>query len=83
MEPIVVGLLVFLLLYVPIVGYLYGRQGRWSGAAGWSLFVAGVAGFGVGLSRALAWGGLLFGALGAMGLLLIIIDIAARPRRQS
>lgn len=81
LSPSAIGLLIFLALYVPIVVYLYGRQGRWYGAAGWSLLVAGVAGFGLGASRSFAWGGLFFGAVGAMGALLIVVDVAARARR--
>lgn len=82
LSGIEVGLLIFLILYVPLVTFLYGRQGRWSGALGWSLFVAGVAGLAVGAAARFPWGGLALSAAAAMGLLLVLLDLAARPRRR-
>lgn len=80
LTPTAVGLLVFLALYVPCVSYLYGRQGRWAGAAGWSLLVAGIAGFGTGVSRAFSWGGLAFLALALGGAILVGVDLITRGR---
>lgn len=72
----------FLVLYLPIVGYLYGRQGRWAGAAGWSLLVAAVAGFGTGVSQAFPWGGLAFVAVGLFGLMLVAFDMVVWSRKR-
>jgi hypothetical protein len=73
-------ILVFLVFYVPLISTIYGRQGRWIGAAGWSLLAIGTVALGIGLGSAFAWAGLLFLFLTALGLLLIISDIITRRR---
>ncbi|MFS8530490.1 hypothetical protein [Sphaerobacter thermophilus] len=75
-----IALVIILALYLPIVGYLYGRQGRWAGAAGWALLVVSVAGFGTGVSRSFPWGGLVFLAAALFGLMLVVFDVAVRAR---
>lgn len=77
-----IGLAIFLLLYIPIITYLYGRLGRWWGAAGWILIVAGIAAFGTGVSQSFTWGGLTFGFVVAVGGLLLLIDVSPRLRRR-
>ena len=68
------------MIYVPLISIIYGRQGRWTGAAGWSLLAIGTVALGIGLGSVFAWGGLLFLFLSAFGLLLIISDIVTRRR---
>ena len=70
------------LLYVPLTGYLYGRQRRWSGMLGWDLLVLGLLlAFG-GAGDAFAWAGLLWSAIAAAGLLLIVTDVVEMRRRR-
>lgn len=80
------GLLILLagwaLVYVPLTGYLYGRQRRWIGMIGWDLFVLGLLlAFG-GAGDAFAWAGLLWSAIAAAGLLLIVMDVVELRRRR-
>ena len=70
------------LLYVPLTGYLYGRQRRWPGMLGWDLLVLGLLlAFG-GAGDAFAWAGLLWSAIAAAGLLLIVTDVVEMRRRR-
>lgn len=70
-------LAVYALLYLPLTGYLYGRQRRWLGMLGWDLLVLGLLlAFG-GAGDAFAWAGLLWTAVAAAGLLLIVSDVVA------
>ena len=71
----------FALLYLPLTGYLYGRQRRWIGMLGWDLLVLGLLlAFG-GAGDAFAWAGLLWSAVAAAGLLLIVTDVFEMRRR--
>jgi hypothetical protein len=67
---------------VPVVLVLYGRQGRWSGALGWSMLVGGVAALSLGAGGSFAWGGLAFLGLTAMGGLLLAMDVLWNRRRR-
>jgi hypothetical protein len=73
------GLTILLLLwavaYVPLTAYLYGRQRRWLGMLGWDVLVLGLLlAFG-GAGDAFAWAGLLWSAIAAAGVLLIVMDL--------
>jgi hypothetical protein len=73
------GLTILLLLwavaYVPLTAYLYGRQRRWLGMLGWDVLVLGLLlAFG-GAGDASAWAGLLWSAIAAAGVLLIVMDL--------
>jgi hypothetical protein len=74
---------VYVLVYLPMIGWAYGRQRRWLGLAGWAVLMAGLLlAFG-GAGDWLAWGGLLWAYLAAAGGLLVIIDLAeVRYRRR-
>jgi hypothetical protein len=73
-------LAIYALLYLPLTGYLYGRQRRWLGMLGWDLFVLGLLlAFG-GAGDAFAWAGLLWIAVAAAGLLLIVTDVLGMRR---
>lgn len=66
---------VYLLVYLPLLAWLYGRQRRWHGMAGWAFLVGGILlAFG-GAGDAFAWAGLLWSAVAMFGLLLIATDI--------
>jgi hypothetical protein len=65
----------YLLGYLPLLVWVYGRRRRWHGMAGWALLVGGVLlAFG-GAGDAFAWAGLLWSFLAAFGLLLIAMDV--------
>ncbi len=69
------------LFYLPLTGYLYGRQRRWAGMLGWDLLVLGLLlAFG-GAGDAFAWAALLWTGVAATGLLLILIDVVEMRRR--
>lgn len=71
---------VYALLYLPLTGYLYGRQRRWLGMIGWDLLVLGLLlAFGGG-GNAFAWAGLLWAAVAVGGLLMVVADIVAMRR---
>jgi hypothetical protein len=71
----------YALLYLPLTGYLYGRQRRWLGMLGWDLLVLGLLlAFG-GAGDAFAWAGLLWSFVAAAGLLLIVMDVFEMRRR--
>jgi hypothetical protein len=70
----------YLLVYLPLIGWAYGRQRRWHGLAGWALLVGGLLlAFG-GAGDAFAWAGLLWSFLAAFGALLIAMDLYAARR---
>lgn len=71
---------VYVLGYLPLLAWLYGRRRRWHGLAGWALLVGGLLlAFG-GAGDAFAWAGLLWSFLAAFGLLLIAMDVYAQRR---
>lgn len=71
---LVIGAL-FALLYLPAIGYVYGRQGRWFGAAGWATVMAGVLLVLGGAGDAFAWAGLLWLLVAGVGIVMIVIDV--------
>jgi len=79
---LVILLIAWAVVYVPLTGYLYGRQRRWLGMLGWDIFVLGLLlAFG-GAGDAFAWAGLLWSAIAAAGLLLIVMDVFELRRRR-
>lgn len=81
MDDLTILLAVYALLYLPLTGYLYGRQHRWFGMLGWDLLVLGLLlAFG-GAGDAFAWAGLLWSAVAAAGALLIVTDVVELRRR--
>lgn len=77
-----IGLITVYIVYEVLILYLYGRRGRWSGFAGWSLLVGAAIGFSFGLAGAFPWGGLAFLGIAVIGFLLVIVDVATRGRRR-
>jgi hypothetical protein len=72
----------YAVLYLPLTGYLYGRQRRWVGMFGWDLLVLGLLlAFG-GAGDAFAWAGLLWSFVAAAGVLLIVMDVFEMRRRR-
>ena len=76
---LVIGAL-FVLLYLPAIGYVYGRQRRWFGAAGWAVLMAGVLLVLGGAGDAFAWAALLWLFVAGAGLIMIAIDVAETRR---
>lgn len=74
-------LAVFALGYLAVVGWAYGRRGRWFGAAGWAVLMAGLLLALGGGGDLFAWAGLLWSMLALFGLLIVAIDIAETRRR--
>ncbi|HUG15106.1 MAG TPA: hypothetical protein VMM78_08805 [Thermomicrobiales bacterium] len=69
-------------LCLPLIGYAYGRQRRWLGAAGWALLMGGLLlAFGGG-GDLFAWAGLLWSSLAAFGGLMVVMDVAEARRRR-
>jgi hypothetical protein len=65
---------IYLFIYLPLVGWLYGRQRRWYGLAGWALVMGGLLlAFG-GAGDRFAWGGLFWLFIAAFGVLLLAMD---------
>ncbi len=82
MDELTILLGAYALFYLPLTGYLYGRNRRWFGMVGWDLFVLGLLlAFG-GAGDAFAWAGLLWSAIAAAGLLLIVTDVVELRRRR-
>lgn len=68
-------------LYLSFVGYVYGRQRRWAGAAGWAMVVGGLLlAFG-GAGDAFPWAGLVWSFIAGAGVILMVMEIALRRRR--
>ena len=75
-------LIIVFLVYLGVVGYLYGRQQRWLGLAGWALFMGGMLlAFG-GAGDAFPWAGLLWSFTGLFGLVMVVVDVASVRRRR-
>lgn len=66
----------FVLVYLPVIGFVYGRQHRWFGAAGWGVLMAGILLALGGAGDAFAWAGLLWMFLAGAGIVMIAIDVA-------
>jgi hypothetical protein len=75
--------IIYLVVYLPLIGYVYGRQRRWLGAAGWALLMGGVLLATSGGGDLFAWAGLLWASVAAFGGLMIVMDVAEVRRRQS
>jgi thiosulfate reductase cytochrome b subunit len=71
----------YLLLFLPAIGYAYGRQRRWHGACGWALLVGGQVFLAAGGGSLFAWGGLLGFFISGCGLLLVLVDLYTRRLR--
>jgi hypothetical protein len=83
MSQSTVLIVVYVLLYLPLLGYLYGRQRRWAGLLGWALLVGGLLLALGGAGDAFAWAGLLWTFVSASGGILIAMDLVeARYRRR-
>lgn len=81
-EDWMVVVALFAMLGVVLVT-VYGRQGRWNGAAGWMLTLGGQIFLALGGGELFAWAGLTGLVVSGMGVLLIIIDIVqVRHSRQ-
>ena len=72
----------FVVFYVPLVLWLYGRRGRWTAAAGWLLVTGGALLLLGGGGDAFAWAGLLWTAVVAFGVLLLVMDIVTLRQRR-
>ena len=70
-----------MVVVIPFIGYFYGRQGRWIGAAGWFLLLGGQVMLQAGAGDWFAWGGLLWLGVSAFGFLLVIMDTVENRRR--
>lgn len=68
-------LLLFLVVIVPLIGYLYGRQRRWISAGGWLLMLGGQVVLMIGGGEWFAWGGLVWLTVSAFGIILVIVDL--------
>lgn len=73
----IVPAVLFVVVIVPLIGYFYGRQGRWTGAAGWFFLLGGQVVMQAGGGEWFAWGGLLWLAVSAFGFILVIMDMFA------
>jgi hypothetical protein len=71
----IVPIVLFVLLIIPLIGYFYGRQGRWTGAAGWFLLLGGQVILQAGGGEWFAWGGLVWLFISAFGLILVVMDM--------
>ena len=76
----IVPVVLFVLLIVPLIGYFYGRQGRWTGAAGWFLLLGGQVVLQAGGGEWFAWGGLLWLGVSGFGLVLVVMDMFTNQR---
>lgn len=75
--------IVYAVVYLPLIGYVYGRQRRWLGAGGWALLMGGVLLAIGGGGDLFAWAGLLWAFVAAFGGLMIVMDVAEVRRRRS
>lgn len=71
----IIPAVLFVLVIVPLIGYFYGRQRRWTGAAGWLLLLGSQVLLQAGAGEWFAWGGLLWLGVSGVGLILIVIDM--------
>ena len=71
----VIPAVLFVVVIIPLIGYFYGRQRRWTGAGGWFLLLGGQVMLQAGAGEWFAWGGLLWLAVSGFGLVLVVIDM--------
>lgn len=76
----IVPVVLFVLLIVPLLGYFYGRQRRWTGAAGWFLLLGGQVVLQAGGGGWFAWGGLFWLAVSAFGMIPVVMDMFQNRR---
>jgi hypothetical protein len=74
--------IVYAVIFLPLVAYMYGRQGRWLGAGGWALLMAGVLLAVGGGGDLFPWAGLLWACLAAFGALMVAMDVLEVRRRR-
>jgi hypothetical protein len=55
-----------------IVLFQFSRANRVAGGVGWVLFIFAVGAFGSGVATAITWGGLIFGSIGGLGVIIVI-----------
>lgn len=70
----------YFLVFVPLIGYAYGRQRRWAGMLGWWLLIGGQLFLAIGGGGLFPWAGLSGFFVSAGGILLILADLV-RVRR--
>lgn len=70
----------YVVVFLPAIGYAYGRQRRWRGACGWALLVGGQVFLAAGGGSLFAWGGLLGFLVSGCGLLLVLFDLYTQRR---
>jgi hypothetical protein len=73
--------LVFLALYAALIGYVYGRRGRWLGGGGWVLLMGGLLLAFSGGGELFPWAGLFWATLAGFGGLMIVMELVERRRR--
>jgi hypothetical protein len=71
----IIPAVLFVVIIIPLIGYFYGRQRRWTGATGWFLLFGGQVMLQAGAGEWFAWGGLFWLAVSAFGLILVVIDM--------
>lgn len=81
-QPLALAI-IYVAVYLPLIGYAYGRQRRWLGAGGWALLMGGVLLATAGGGKLFAWAGLLWASVAAFGGLMIVMDVAETRRRRS
>lgn len=75
-------LALFLIVYLPLVAWLYGRQQRWIGAVGWLLITGGLLlAFG-GAGDLFPWAGLVWAFVSLVGVLLLAMDVVTLRQRR-
>lgn len=84
MDAWIIIVALYALIFLPVIGYVYGRQGRWRGALGWALLVGGQVFLATGGGKWFAWGGLVGFVVSGLGLLWVIVDLYTlrRARRR-
>jgi prepilin signal peptidase PulO-like enzyme (type II secretory pathway) len=76
----IVPAVLFVLVIVPLIGYFYGQQRRWTGAAGWFLLLGGQVMLQAGAGEWFAWAGLFWLGVSAFGLVLVVLDMFTSQR---
>lgn len=75
-------IIIYAVIYLPLIGYVYGRQGRWLGVGGWALLMAGVLLATGGGGDLFPWAGLLWASVAAFGGLMIVMDVLEVRKRR-
>ena len=71
----IIPVVLFVIIIVPLIGYFYGRQRRWTGAIGWLLLLGGQVMLQAGAGEWFAWGGLFWLAVSGLGLVMVVMDM--------